>query len=71
MNFAPRGQNSPMVSKFAPRGEVKNGSLDTSGSGFCRAQVLILTETKKSRPRSLCSRQGDQIVRIFAQWVTV
>jgi hypothetical protein len=26
-NFTPRGQNSPLGSKFSPRGEVKNGPL--------------------------------------------
>jgi hypothetical protein len=25
--FTPRGKNSPLESKFAPRGEVKNGPL--------------------------------------------
>jgi hypothetical protein len=28
-NFTPRGHSSPLGSKFAPRGEVKNGHLAT------------------------------------------
>jgi hypothetical protein len=39
-NFTPRGQNSPLGDKFAPRGEVKNGPQEpgsffkTLGQGF-------------------------------------
>jgi hypothetical protein len=38
-NFTPRGQSSLLGSKFAPRGQVKNGPLE---SGFCEPARAVV-----------------------------
>jgi hypothetical protein len=41
-NFTPREQSSPLGSKFAPRGEVKNGPLVTLAPGHLAVEVVAV-----------------------------